>query len=132
MAGDSSVSKVINAIIEHVARTDHSGSIDLEDIKNRLRVPISIIPVGTTNLIANSLYGSNKVYTALHSMVYGHVMRVDLQAAFRPGGKLHSFSFAYSCGLGTSLTRYLSRYRRLGKNNFQAAVSKLVTKAEHK
>jgi diacylglycerol kinase family enzyme len=133
MAGDSGVSKAINIIIEMIAYQDFLGTFELEDVRAKFKTPLCIIPIGTTNLIANAIYGLGSIQTPLMHMFYGNTMRVDISAAFKTvNNKLHSFSFGYAAGLGTTFTRYMRRYSRLGLNKFQTSIAKCISKSKHK
>jgi diacylglycerol kinase family enzyme len=134
LAGDSGVSRCINTIIEYIAYQDFMNTIDLEEIKYKLKTPICIIPVGSTNMIASSLYGTTTFNVPLMHLFYGNVIRIDMAAAFSPlnKNKLHSFAFGYSCGFGTTLARYMQRYSKLGLKKFQTSIAKGVSKKQHR
>jgi diacylglycerol kinase family enzyme len=133
MAGDSGVSRVINVMIELIAYQDFFGTFELDDIRAKLKTPLCILPVGTTNMIANSIYGPGNIHNSLMHLFYGNTIRIDVSAAFKSlNHKLHSFSFGYSCGFGTTLARYMRRYQRLGLNKFQTSIAKGISKKKHR
>ena len=131
LAGDSGVSKAINVLIEYIAQTDFLNSVDLDEIKYKFKTPICIMPVGSTNMIAGSIYGTASFNVPLMHLFYGNTIRIDMCAAFTHMNKLHSFSFAYSNGFGTTLARYMKRYSRSGLKKFQVALAKSLSKKEH-
>lgn len=75
MAGDGGVSKFINLMIEYEANQQHNSSIcEIEELKSKLLTPLCIIPCGSTNMIANSIYGTNDLVTPLMYLFYGKLM----------------------------------------------------------
>lgn len=70
LSGDGCISNVIRDIVETQARIQDDGEfIDLNKVI--LKTPICIIPCGSTNLIANSVYGTSNHYTPLMHLIYG-------------------------------------------------------------
>lgn len=112
MAGDSAVSRTINQIIELQARR----FANIFEMRAQLHPPLCIVPVGATNMIANSIYGTTDLETPLMYLLYGIAMSVDICSVYTNGDKLHSFGFGFSCGFGTSVARYLQRFSKLGTN----------------
>ncbi len=76
LAGDSSISTVINAIIEFEINRyknydfeNNSNQLELSDI---IKTPFCFIPTGSTNIIANSFYGITNYITPLMYLFYGN------------------------------------------------------------
>ena len=132
MAGDSCVHKAINVIIELTAQQDFVGSIDLEEIRDKLRTPICILPFGSTNMIAKAIYGTSDFHTPLMHLFYCEKMRIDISAVFKNANKLHSFGFGYSSGFGATLARYMRRYDHMGLNKFKTSLAKGISKNRHR
>jgi diacylglycerol kinase family enzyme len=133
MSGDGSVSKVINTMIELEAHDQENLNMcNLNEIKNRLRTPLCIIPCGSTNMLANSIYGTDDVVTPLMYLFYGISIRVDLSSVYTSVDKLHSFGFGYSCGFGSTIARYLSRFSKLGQNKVQTSLARGAAKQKHR
>ena len=129
MAGDSSLSRAINIIIEREAlKNDNMDLCEVGQLSNRLKTPICIIPIGSTNMIANSIYGTTDIISPLMYLLYGITIKVDLSATFVNRGKLHSFGFGYSCGFGTTLARYFHRYSKLGWNKIPTSMARGIAK----
>jgi diacylglycerol kinase family enzyme len=73
IGGDGSVSKAINLIIELTAQRDENLNLcDIENIRTRLKTPICIISAGSTNMIANTIYGTTDHNTPLMHLFYGY------------------------------------------------------------
>jgi diacylglycerol kinase family enzyme len=133
MAGDGSLSKVINTMIELEAYEQENLNLcNINEIKNRLRTPLCIIPCGSTNMFANSIYGTDDAITPLMYLFYGISIRVDLSSVYTSTDKLHSFGFGYSCGFGSTIARYLNRYSKLGQNKVQTSLARGVAKQKHR
>ncbi len=77
MAGDSSVSKAINIYLELEAQEKENFDLtQINQLSNRLKTPICIIPCGSTNMIANSIYGSDDLITPLMYLLYGSIFKI--------------------------------------------------------
>jgi diacylglycerol kinase family enzyme len=100
MAGDSSITRAINIIIDlEIQREENLDVFELEDIKNRIPTPFCFIPVGSTNMIANSIYGTTDYATPLRYLIHDIKMRIDMSAVFTNTDKLQALGFNYSCGM---------------------------------
>jgi diacylglycerol kinase family enzyme len=100
MAGDSSITRAINVIIDlEIQRHENIDVFELEDIKKRLRTPFCFIPVGSTNMIAHSIYGTTDYGTPLRYLIHGIKMKIDMSAIFTNADKLQALGFNYSCGM---------------------------------
>ena len=133
LGGDGSVSSIINSIIEAEAKKEENMYIsDIGQLSKKLRTPLCLIPTGTTNQIANSIYGTSNVITPLMYLLYNIKMKVDICSAFTSKNKLHSFGFTYSCGFSTTLLRYMKRYNKLGMNKVQSSIAKGASKSKQR
>ena len=45
---------------------------DISQLSKKMRIPLCVIPVGSTNQIANSIYGTTNLITPLMYLVYGN------------------------------------------------------------
>jgi diacylglycerol kinase family enzyme len=70
MSGDGGVVKAINLIIELIGSRNNVLN-QLEQIKNNLNTPLCIIPCGSTNTIANTIYGTDDQTTPLMYLIRG-------------------------------------------------------------
>ena len=101
-------------------------------MRAQLHPPLCIVPVGATNMIANSIYGTTDLETPLMYLLYGIAMSVDICSVYTNGDKLHSFGFGFSCGFGTSVARYLQRFSKLGTNKVQTSFARGAAKQRHR
>lgn len=44
---------------------------DISQLSKKMRIPLCVIPVGSTNQIANSIYGTTNLVTPLMYLIYG-------------------------------------------------------------
>ncbi len=133
LGGDGSVSAVINTLIEVESSKEENLYIkEPSQLSKKMRIPFCVIPIGSTNLIANSIYGTTNLVTPLMFLFYGIKLKVDVCSAFTNLDKLHSFGFMYSCGVGSTMARYLNRYEKLGSNKVLTSISKATSKHKHK
>lgn len=76
IGGDGSVSQAINIMIELTIQRDkkfHINENSIDSIRDKLTTPLSIIAAGSTNLIANTLYGTTNYNTSLMHLFYGYL-----------------------------------------------------------
>jgi len=124
---------VINTLIEVEASKEENMYINEPSLLSRkMRIPFCVIPIGSTNLIANSIYGTTNLVTPLMFLFYGIKLKVDVCSVFTNMDKLHSFGFSYSCGFGATMARYLNRYAKMGSNKVQTSIAKGTSKHKHK
>ena len=131
-------------------------NIESRQIADKLTTPFCLIPVGTTNMIANSVYGITNLVSPLMYLFYGTInrrlfiqltriikikfnsnkkgikMKVDMMAAFTSKNQLHSFGFSYSCGFGSTLARYVKRYVKMGNTKMHTSLLKGISKKKHR
>ncbi|CAF0744424.1 unnamed protein product [Brachionus calyciflorus] len=130
LAGDGSISRFINIYLEMISQKEKL--VDVNDLHEFINTPLCFIPVGSTNMIANTLHGTNDYLTPLMHLIQGNTTRIDLSSIFTNTDKIHSFGFGFSCGLGTTLARYLKRYSKLGTNKAQTALTRAIAKNRHR
>lgn len=127
ICGDGSVSKIIHDLLEKQVYDDsHTRKLDLR--KHTLKTPLCIMPAGTTNLIATSIYGSISLYTPLNYLIYGNCINIDISSIYTADRKLFNFGFGFSCGYGTDVARYIDKYSKLGIKKLQAALARAAAK----
>jgi diacylglycerol kinase family enzyme len=132
MAGDSALNHAINVIIHLTVQDDDLNSIELNEISNKLKTPIAIIPCGAINMIAHSIYGSIDYISPLMFLLYGKTIKIDLSTVYTGKDKLHTFGFNSSVGFGTTIGRYLLRYARFGVNKVQTSIARGAAKQNHR
>jgi hypothetical protein len=85
LGGDSSTSRAINAILQKELsnKSQNLNKIDEDDdthsyrnyqhyeLEDLLTSPLCLIPTGSTNMIANSIYGITNIFTPLMYLFYG-------------------------------------------------------------
>lgn len=77
MCGDSAASKIINMFIELKAQQDEDFNLnEIDEFKFKLKTPLCIIPVGSINHIASSIYGNTDINTPLYHFLYGIIIIV--------------------------------------------------------
>lgn len=130
MGGDGSVSNFVNIMLELISKREKTTT--LNELKEAIVTPLCIIPIGTTNMLASSLYGTNQICTPLMNLIYGNTIRIDVSSIYTDTDKLHSFGFSYACGLGTTLARYFKRYSKLGPNKVQSSITRALAKQRHR
>ncbi|XP_054133571.1 ceramide kinase-like protein [Melozone crissalis] len=109
VGGDGSVSEVAHGLL---LRAQIDAGKDTEYVSKPVRapVPLGVIPAGTTNILAHTLYGIKHAVTAALHIVMGHIQAVDV-CTFSTPRKLLRFGFSAMFGFGARTLALAERHR---------------------
>ncbi|XP_063256480.1 ceramide kinase-like protein isoform X2 [Prinia subflava] len=109
VGGDGSVSEVAHGLLLR-AQIDAGKDTDHVSKPVRAPVPLGVIPAGTTNILAHTLYGIKHVVTATLHIVMGHIQAVDV-CTFSTPSKLLRFGFSAMFGFGARTLALAEKHR---------------------
>ncbi|XP_052810325.1 ceramide kinase-like protein [Mya arenaria] len=95
----------------------------------RARLPLGIIPCGSTNDICRSITGTEDVVTCTIHILMGWKSPVDICSAYSEDNFLQ-WSFNCQYGFAGNVLTFRKRYKKLGKRGLEAAFMKALTKAK--
>ncbi|XP_048201100.1 ceramide kinase-like protein isoform X1 [Perognathus longimembris pacificus] len=112
VGGDGSASEVAHALL---LRAQKSAGVEADLHPVRAQLPLGLIPAGSTNVLAHSLYGIAHVVTATLHIIMGHLQPVDV-CTFSASGKLLRFGFSAMFGFGGRTLALAEKYRWMSPN----------------
>ncbi|NXW04534.1 CERKL protein, partial [Fregetta grallaria] len=114
VGGDGSVSEVAHGLLLK-AQIDAGKDADYITTPVRAPVPLGVIPAGTTNILAHTLYGIKHAVTATLHIVMGHIQPVDV-CTFSTPSKLLRFGFSAMFGFGARTLALAEKHRWMPSN----------------
>ncbi|KFQ64107.1 Ceramide kinase-like, partial [Pelecanus crispus] len=114
VGGDGSVSEVAHGLLLK-AQIDAGKDTDYIPTPVRAPVPLGVIPAGTTNILAHTLYGIKHTVTAALHIVMGHIQPVDV-CTFSTPSKLLRFGFSAMFGFGARTLALAEKHRWMPSN----------------
>ncbi|KAK2532612.1 Cerkl isoform A [Columba livia] len=109
VGGDGSVSEVAHGLLLK-AQIDAGKDTDYIPTPVRAPVPLGVIPAGTTNILAHTLYGTKHAVTAALHIIMGHTQAVDV-CTFSTPSKLLRFGFSAMFGFGARTLALAEKHR---------------------
>ncbi|KGL93801.1 Ceramide kinase-like, partial [Charadrius vociferus] len=109
VGGDGSVSEVAHGLLLK-AQIDAGKDTDYIPTPVRAPVPLGVIPAGTTNILAHTLYGIKHAVTATLHIIMGHIQPVDV-CTFSTPSKLLRFGFSAMFGFGARTLALAEKHR---------------------
>ncbi|NXL90045.1 CERKL protein, partial [Alectura lathami] len=114
VGGDGSVSEVAHGLLLK-AQIDAGKGTDCVPAPVRAPVPLGVIPAGTVNILAYTLYGIKHAVTATLHIVMGHTQPVDV-CTFSTPSKLLRFGFSAMFGFGARTLALAEKHRWMPSN----------------
>ncbi|KFO12728.1 Ceramide kinase-like, partial [Balearica regulorum gibbericeps] len=114
VGGDGSVSEVAHGLLLK-AQIDAGKDTDYVPMPVRAPVPLGVIPAGTTNILAHTLYGIKHAVTAALHIIMGHIQPVDV-CTFSTASKLLRFGFSAMFGFGARTLALAEKHRWMPSN----------------
>ncbi|XP_028618692.1 ceramide kinase-like protein isoform X1 [Grammomys surdaster] len=109
VGGDGSASEAAHALL---LRAQKSAGVEMDCLQTLIgpELPLGLIPAGSTNVLAHSLFGTPHVVTATMHIILGHIQSVDV-CTFSSAGKLLRFGFSAMFGFGGRTLALAEKYR---------------------
>ncbi|KGL77978.1 Ceramide kinase-like, partial [Tinamus guttatus] len=114
VGGDGSVSEVAHGLLLK-AQIDAGKDTDYLLRPARASLPLGVIPAGTTNILAHTLYGIKHPVTATLHIIMGHVQPVDV-CTFSTPSRLLRFGFSAMFGFGARTLALAEKHRWMPSN----------------
>ncbi|KFP89367.1 Ceramide kinase-like, partial [Apaloderma vittatum] len=114
VGGDGSVSEVAHGLLLK-AQIDAGKDTDYIPTPVKAPIPLGVIPAGTTNILAHTLYGVQHAVTAALHIVLGHIQPVDV-CTFSTPSKLLRFGFSAMFGFGARTLALAEKHRWMPSN----------------
>ncbi|ELT92985.1 hypothetical protein CAPTEDRAFT_190502 [Capitella teleta] len=128
IGGDGTVSKVVNEVLMRVQK-DEGVEVRPGFEPRHAPLTIGVIPTGTFNQIAYTMYGNDDIYHATASIILGRKRAVDVFSVYHQDD-LKQFGFLGHYGFFGNLIPYMKRYTNLGEKRVEAGFMKALTKSK--
>ncbi|XP_076634236.1 ceramide kinase isoform X2 [Colletes latitarsis] len=118
IGGDGTLAEVINGL---VLRTSKDQQIDPNDPDVRLptpRLPIGVIPSGSTDTVAYSLHGTTDVETAAIHIIFGDSTGLDISSVHNDKAFLRLYASVLSYGYLGDVIRDSEKFRWMGPQRY--------------
>ncbi|CAH1955619.1 unnamed protein product [Acanthoscelides obtectus] len=127
VGGDGTVSEIFNGL---VLRECKLRGVDPDDINENLpkpRIPVGIIPGGSTDTIAYCLHGTTDPTTAVLQIIFGDSLGLDLVSVYDEHSLLRLYASVLSYGYLGDVAYHSDQYRWMGPHRYDySGFKKLV------
>ena len=126
IGGDGTVAEVINGL---VLRTSRDRQIDPNNPEVNLptpRLPIGVIPSGSTDTIAYSLHGTTDVQTATIHIIFGDSTGLDVSSVHNDQSLLRLYASMLSYGYLGDVIRDSEKFRWMGPQRYDYSGKKNI------
>ncbi|XP_072402252.1 ceramide kinase [Diabrotica undecimpunctata] len=128
VGGDGTVSELFNGL---VLRECNIRGVDADDINQNLprpRIPIGIIPGGSTDTIAYCIHGTDDTTTAVLQIIFGDTLGLDLVSVYDEHTLLSLYASTLSYGYLGDVAYHSDQYRWMGPRRYEySGFKKLVS-----
>jgi ceramide kinase len=118
VGGDGTVSELFNGLVLRECRV---LGIDPDDIEQELpkpKIPIGIIPGGSTDTIVYCLHGTIDPTTAVLNIIFGESLGLDLVSVYDENNLLKLYASVLSYGYLGDVAYHSDKYRWMGPNRY--------------
>ncbi|XP_030065654.1 ceramide kinase-like protein [Microcaecilia unicolor] len=114
VGGDGSTNEVVHGLLLR-AQMDAGRDTDSTFVPVRAPLPLGLIPAGSIDVLAYSLYGTKHPATAALHIIMGHLQPVDI-STFSSHNRLLRFGFSSMFGFGGRALALAERLRWMSSN----------------
>ncbi|KAJ7345572.1 hypothetical protein JRQ81_001522 [Phrynocephalus forsythii] len=114
VGGDGTASEVAHGLL---LRAQMDAGLDMDNMLSpvRAKLPLGIIPAGSTNTLAHTVNGIQHTLTATLHIILGHLQSVDM-CTFTTSNKVLRFGFSSVFGFGSRTLALAEKQRWLPSN----------------
>ncbi|KAG5892276.1 hypothetical protein JTB14_036242 [Gonioctena quinquepunctata] len=127
VGGDGTVSELFNGLVLRECRTKGIDPNDISQSLPKPRIPVGIIPGGSTDTIAYCINGTTDVTTAVLHIIFGDTLGLDLVSVYDEHTLLRLYASVLSYGYLGDVAYHSDRYRWMGPRRYDfSGFKKLV------
>ncbi|CAD5117595.1 DgyrCDS6351 [Dimorphilus gyrociliatus] len=130
IGGDGTVNQVVTELI---SKTQIECGKEMRIDRNPIRceIPLGVIPIGTTNQVANSVIGIDDVISSTIQFVLGYKRLVDVMSVWKDDRFLQC-AFTAHYGFFGMVCKYFARFSVLGDKKIELSVGKALSQKKFK
>lgn len=121
VGGDGTVSKIVNCLISSQMDASLTGTEEGDAAVPKIKLPIAIIPCGSTDCIAFTLNGTRDTETCALYAVLGDLLRYDVCRTVSDTGSTKFFLSVFTYGFLSDLLRESEKFRWMGPIRYNYA-----------
>lgn len=118
IGGDGTFAEVFNGLVLRAAKDEE---IDPNDANASLpvpKMPVGVIPGGSTNTVAYSLHGTTDVQTAAIHIIFGDTAGLDISSVHSNNSLLRLYASVVSYGYLGDVIRDSEKFRWMGPQRY--------------
>ncbi|XP_043283824.1 ceramide kinase isoform X2 [Venturia canescens] len=118
VGGDGTFSEVFNGLVLRAAKDHHVDPNDSEANFPAPKLPVGVIPGGSTDTVAYSLHGTTDVVTAAIHIIFGDTAGLDLSSVHANDTLLRFYASVLSYGYLGDVIRDSEKFRWMGPQRY--------------
>ncbi|XP_049817445.1 ceramide kinase isoform X2 [Aethina tumida] len=127
VGGDGTVSELFNGLVLRECKKDGVDANDINQVLPKPKLPIGIIPGGSTDTIAYCIHGTTDPTTAVLQIIFGDTLGLDLVSVHDENSLLRLFASVFSYGYLGDVAYHSDRFRWMGPRRYDySGLKKLV------
>ncbi|CAG9855157.1 unnamed protein product [Phyllotreta striolata] len=128
VGGDGTVSELFNGLVLRECKIRGVDPDDIDQNLPRPRIPIGIIPGGSTDTIAYCIHGTDDPTTAVLHIILGDKLGLDLVSVYDEHNLLRLYASVLSYGYLGDVAYHSDQYRWMGPRRYDySGFKKLVS-----
>nr|CAI5827655.1 unnamed protein product [Callosobruchus analis] len=127
VGGDGTVSEIFNGLVLRECKLKGVDPDDINEILPKPRIPVGIIPGGSTDTIAYCIHGTTDPTTAVLQIIFGDSVGLDLVSVYDEHTLLRLYASVLSYGYLGDVAYHSDQYRWMGPHRYDySGFKKLV------
>ncbi|CAH0562734.1 unnamed protein product [Brassicogethes aeneus] len=128
VGGDGTVSELFNGLVLRECKKHGVNADDMDQVLPKPKLPIGIIPGGSTDTIAYCIHGTTDPTTAVLQIIFGDKLGLDLVSVYDENSLLRLFASVFSYGYLGDVAYHSDRLRWMGPHRYDySGFKKLVS-----
>ncbi|KAF7990695.1 hypothetical protein HCN44_000500 [Aphidius gifuensis] len=119
IGGDGTFAEVFNGLILRAVKDNHIDSNDQNVVLPIPKIPVGIIPSGSTDTVAYSLHGTTDVQTAIIHIIFGDTTGLDISSVHSDNELRRLYASVFSYGYLGDVIEDSEKFRWMGPQRYE-------------